>query len=852
MRGNTSSSSLNNRAARPCFYRPARPVALQQEHVIPFALSPSQQPCIPGGQRGLLHIPITFGRGCHELYCSWRLFLTFLLSIILVSGAAAQTFEPPLPAPPTPAETKPGAINPNVKLAIPHPNAPAEDEVLIHAVSQEMDSSWYHLRGQAHIETTTMALDADVVDYNRDTGEATANGHVRFVKFTSGETLNCDHATYNVNDETGKFYVVNGTSPAKIETKPGLLTTTNPFYFQAKWAERVQDHYILHQGFVTDCKVPKPWWTFRGRTFIIYPHEKAKGYRAVFFVRWVPLLYMPVFYKSLARNPRESGFLSPNIGNSSQFGQMFGVGYYWAISPSADIQYRAQYFTEAGLASTFTMREKFKPGTEFSVIAYGIDDQGSPGRIAEPGFQVNAKGRADLGDGWYAGGELNYLSSYTFRQEFSQSFTEGILNESHSTGYVTKHVDTWAVNIVADRVQTFDFVPTEPNDNVVIRHLPEGEFLMRETELPTAFPLYFSLDATAGAMDRSEPSVPNEVTFTTPVFVDRVDLWPHLSTSLRLGDFTFAPSFSLRETQYGQSLNDDHSLAGRMLLVNSRQFTLDIVPPSLARVFQTPSWLGKQMKHVIEPRAEFRYVGGIGSEALRVIRFDDADLMTDTKELELSITNRLYVKRKDDGVDEILSWKISQVRYFDPTFGGAVVDGQRNVIWSTISLTPFAFLDGPRSYSPVISQVRFQKKIGIDWETDYDPLHSAVVANVVNADYRWEHYFVSIGQAQVRDDPPDSPVTILTPTSGQFRGVIGYGDSNRRGLNAAMSFYYDYKMGALEYLAAQTGYNTNCCGINIQYRRLDFGGRDETQILGSFGIANIGSFGTLKRQERLF
>jgi len=123
---------------------------------------------------------------------------------------------------------------------------------------------------------------------------------------------------------------------------------------------------------------------------------------------------------------------------------------------------------------------------------------------------------------------------------------------------------------------------------------------------------------------------------------------------------------------------------------------------------------------------------------------------------------------------------------------------------------------------------------------------------VVNADYRWEHYFVSLGQAQMRDDPPDSPVTILTPTSGQFRGTIGYGDSNRRGLNAAMSFYYDYRMRALEYMAAQAGYNTNCCGINIQYRRLDFGGRDETQILASFGIANIGSFGTLKRQERLF
>jgi LPS-assembly protein len=181
-----------------------------------------------------------------------------------------------------------------------------------------------------------------------------------------------------------------------------------------------------------------------------------------------------------------------------------------------------------------------------------------------------------------------------------------------------------------------------------------------------------------------------------------------------------------------------------------------------------------------------------------------------------------------------------------------VVPGQRNVIWSSISLTPFAFIDGPRNYSPVTSLLRLQRKVSFEWETDYDPLHKAVVANVVSADYRLAHYIISIGQAQMRDDPPNSPVTILTPTSGQFRGTIGYGDSNRRGLSAGLSFYYDYKRGLLEYMAAQATYNTDCCGLSIQYRRLDFGGRDETQILASFGIANIGSLGTLKRQERIF
>jgi len=738
-----------------------------------------------------------------------------------------------------------------VKIPAPRPGAPAEGEVSVGAVTQEMDNSWYHLRGKAHVETTTMALDADSIDYNRDTGDAKATGNVRFENFATDEKLQCDHAEYNVDDETGKFYTVSGSSPAKIESKPGMLTTSNPFYFQAKWGERVKEKYILHDGFVTDCKMPKPWWRLRAYKFVIVPNKRAVGYRAVFFVRWIPIFYAPAFYKSLERNPRESGFLSPNIGNSSRFGQMFGIGYYWAISPSADLLYRAQYFTEAGLASNFTYREKVKPGTDFSVNVFGVNDQGSTGRLATPGYLIDSKGRSDLGRGWTLGGEINYLSSFQFRQQFSESFHEAIFNESHSVGYVTKHEGTWGINVAADRIQTFDFVPSDPNDAVVIRHLPDGEFALRETPLPTSIPLYFSLDATAGAMDRSEPSVPNETTFDTRPFVDRIDIWPRLSASLKLGDFSFIPTFAVHEIQYGSSLNANRSLVGGMLL-SSREFTLDFIPPSVARVFGAPSWLGKKVKHVIEPRAEFHYVGGIGSDALRVIRFDDSDLLTNTTELKVSLTNRLYVKRKDNSVDEVLSWELSQIRFFDPTFGGAVVAGQRNVIWSTLSLTPFAFLDGPRNYSPVTSLLRFQNKVGLEWETDYDPLHSAVVANVFSADYRFSSYFISIGQAQVRDDPPKSPVTILTPTSGQFRGLLGFGDPNRRGINAALSFYYDYNKGLLEYMAAQTSYNTNCCGFSVQYRRLNFGGRDETQILGSFGIANIGSVGTLKRQERIF
>ena len=84
------------------------------------------------------------------------------------------------------------------------------------------------------------------------------------------------------------------------------------------------------------------------------------------------------------------------------------------------------------------------------------------------------------------------------------------------------------------------------------------------------------------------------------------------------------------------------------------------------------------------------------------------------------------------------------------------------------------------------------------------------------------------------------------------RGRIGYGDPNHRGWNTAFDTVYDYRLGVMQYATAQVTYNTDCCGLSVQYRRFNFGVRNETQFLASFSIANIGSFGTLRKQERLF
>ncbi len=51
----------------------------------------------------------------------------------------------------------------------------------------------------------------------------------------------------------------------------------------------------------------------------------------------------------------------------------------------------------------------------------------------------------------------------------------------------------------------------------------------------------------------------------------------------------------------------------------------------------------------------------------------------------------------------------------------------------------------------------------------------------------------------------------------------------------------------------QISYNGKCCGIALEYRRIALGQvRTDNQFRVAFIIANIGTFGNLRHQEKIF
>ena len=216
---------------------------------------------------------------------------------------------------------------------------------------------------------------------------------------------------------------------------------------------------------------------------------------------------------------------------------------------------------------------------------------------------------------------------------------------------------------------------------------------------------------------------------------------------------------------------------------------MDLIAPSLARTFERKTWLGEKVRHVIEPRFSFRNVSGV-DDFNATIRFDQLDVLSNTRYGQVSLVNRLFAKN-GGVVSEVFSWELAQRRYFDPTFGGAVTSGRRNVVLSAVELTPYAFLDAPRSTSPVVSVFRATPKpgFGVEWRADYDPRTGGVTNSSFNADMRISRFLIRAGHSQVHSDP------VLSPSANQFQGTVSLGNQNGRGWNAAFQAIYDYRAG---------------------------------------------------------
>ena len=713
--------------------------------------------------------------------------------------------------------------------------------VRLEATQQRREGDLYIADGDVDVRYLDMRLRADHIEYNSKTYDTFARGHVIFDYMT--QHLEAPEGHYNVRSDQGVFLHVKGTISVARRPNPNVLFSTNPISFESEEVDRLaEDRYVFKKAWITVCMPNRPVWKFYSGRSTLRVNDKVVLVRANFRLLKIPLLYLP--YASIPANQkvRQSGFLMPEFSNNNVFGVVVGDSYYWAPTDWMDGELGAQYLSRRGWAQSVDLRAVPEPSMNFFLHYYGVEDRGleSGGiRIPEGGNQAHLLFTDNLPEGWRAVADLNYLSSLTFRQAFATSFNEATGSELHNDAFLTNNFRGFSLNLAALNYK--DYLSAQPQEtSIVLRSAPEASFGTTDWPFLNRWPVYLGLDSVVGAMHRSDTLI------ETGQFVDRSEIAPRVTVPIRWGSwFGITSTAGYRVTDYGEQLANGIPLAQRLLRTDG-EFSVEMRPPALERVWDR----GKtKWKHVIEPNFIYNYVTGI-NDFSRIIRFDQDDTITDTSELESSITQRLFRKTADGQAEEFLTWRVAAKYYFDPTFGGALVPGERNVFAALDSITPFAFADEPRRWSPVVSlvKVRFSQRYDVQLETDHDSVSNRLAALGLIATVRpYQQSFFTLAQFRLNTDP------ILLPVQNQIRMTAGWGQMNRKGWNTAVGIAYDTIQHALQYEVVQASYNGSCCGISFEYRRIYLGPlSNNNEFRASLLIANIGTFGNLTRQERLF
>jgi LPS-assembly protein len=766
------------------------------------------------------------------------------------------------------------------------------------AISQELDGPIVKLHEKAEVHYGTYILYGDEITYNRDTGDSTVDGHVVLDGGPNDEHIQASHGTYNVRSEAGRFEIVTGTTGMRLKATRMQLTSSNPFMFTGKVVVKTgPDHYLVYDGTITTCQLPRPKWQFYAHEMNIEVGGNAKIYNSTFRLEGVPILFFPFATHPIQKRPRQSGFLIPNVGRSSIKGNIVGESVFWAINPSADLLMGTEYFSKRGWAPQGEFRAQPSDTSFVDLNFFGVMDRltgtanqgGSDVRLTAEGNFHNFRGVANI----------DYLSSYIFRLAFSDVFAQAVNSEVNSTAFLSNATGGFFSDASMKRYQNYE---SANNDDVIaILHAPSFESFSVDHAIPHS-PFYLSYDAAMDAMERSDPPLNANPAFSTGGIVERFDLNPTVSLPLKFHGWSVRPEFSLRDTIYTKQLVTTTNISGideaaSDNAINRRALegSIEVRPPAIDRIFDR-EFLGRKWKHVIEPRIVYNYVTGVNNFA-NILRFDERDILSDTNEVEYSVVNRIYSKRTTEQPDdcsplgmptllvggappqnripwqryeapkenpcrtqpqvrEVVRWELAQKYFFDPTFGGALIPGQPNVFATTIDLSGFAFLTEARRLSPLISRLRVETstRTDVEWDLDYDFQSGRVNNTTALLNYRIGQFTLGGGNAFLHTLGQTLPLLpIAGPSFNQFRALLGYGQANKRGFSAATNLGFDGGLGSLQYSSVQASYNWDCCGASVEYRRFNLGTvRDENQLRFTFALANIGSFGNLRRQERLY
>lgn len=87
--------------------------------------------------------------------------------------------------------------------------------------------------------------------------------------------------------------------------------------------------------------------------------------------------------------------------------------------------------------------------------------------------------------------------------------------------------------------------------------------------------------------------------------------------------------------------------------------------------------------------------------------------------------------------------------------------------------------------------------------------------------------------------------------TNQLQALVAFGNF-LEGPSASATFSYDARSSRFLTYRTRVNYAWDCCSVSLEYQGFNIGVRQEQQIRFSFYLKGLGSFGTIRRPDRIF
>jgi hypothetical protein len=213
-----------------------------------------------------------------------------------------------------------------------------------------------------------ITLTADHIDYDTQTGNVVADGHV--VATRGGTTITADHLTGNLKSgdvqATGRVVLTQPGRTASGEnlrynyrTRAGEMTqavaTYAPWTVKGRTVTTAAAQGVATEASATPCDPAHPAFLVTARKVVIVPNDRLTAYNAVLRVYGVPVFYVPVYTTSLKPGRSASG---PTLGYDNFNGVWAEYTQYVPLG-DWESQIRARFGTRSGLSGEAVVDRHF-------------------------------------------------------------------------------------------------------------------------------------------------------------------------------------------------------------------------------------------------------------------------------------------------------------------------------------------------------------------------------------------------------------------------------------------------------------------------------------------------------------